>query len=380
MTGSAVPALADSGLSEHARRHGTPLYVYDLGRLGSRIEEIRTALAAADARLFFATMANDRLPVLREIAALGVGACVNSIPHLELARRAGFPLSRIQFTSTGVSVADMERLRGLGCRLNLDSPGQLAAWAGLGGREAGIRINAASLTGTEVGDRIGTDAVDLADAVATARRGGARVVGLHVYAGTNFQSAEELLPILDAFFELAATVDSLTYVNIGGGIGVDYSHAGRPFDLDLFGGRLAELGAQLRERLGREVEVVSEPGRAITASCASFLASVTDVKQLRGRRLAAVDASVAIFPRPLQHPESPHRIRLLSRPEAEEGGTLETVVVGRTTYSRDVLGAAPLAAELAPGDLLLFDDAGSYCQSMASRFLGQPDPQELYLS
>lgn len=376
MSGFTAPVIGDADLAEHARRLGTPLYVYDLGRLRLRIEEIRSALGGAGARLYFATMANDRLPVLREISACGVGACVNSIPHLELAQAAGFPIELTQYTSTGVSGPDLARLRELGCRVNLDSPRQLETWLGLGGREAGIRINAASLTARGGGDRIGIEAGRLDEAVAVARRGGGRVVGLHVYVGTNFQSAEEMLPTLDAFFDLAAGVDSLAYLNIGGGIGVDYSHAGPGFDLDLFGEHLSELATRLRERIGREVEVVSEPGRALAASCASFLTSVTDVKELQGRWLAAVDASVAIFPRPLQHPESPHRIRLLPR---REGKDRAFAVVGRTTYSRDVLGTARLAAELEPGDLVCFDDAGAYCQSMASRFLGQPDPEELYL-
>lgn len=376
MSGFTAPLVGDTELVAHARRLGTPLYVYDLGRLRLRIEEIRSALAVADARLYFATMANDRPSVLSEIASCGVGACVNSIPHLELAQAAGFPIDSTQFTSTGVSGPDLAHLRELGCRVNLDSPHQFETWLGLGGRKAGIRINAASLTGRDGGDRIGIEAGRLDEVVAAARRGGGLVVGLHVYVGTNFQTAEEMLPTLNAFFDLAARVDSLTYLNIGGGIGVDYSHAGPGFDLDLFGQHLGELTTRLRERLTHEVEVISEPGRALAASCASFLASVTDVKELRGRRLAAVDASVAIFPRPLQHPESPHRIRLLAR---REGEAVATAVVGRTTYSRDVLGTARLAAELESGDLVCFDDAGAYCQSMASRFLGQPDPEELYL-
>lgn len=55
------------------------------------------------------------------------------------------------------------------------------------------------------------------------------------------------------------------------------------------------------------------------------------------------------------------------------------VVVGRTTFSRDILGRAVLPAAQQPGDLLAFDDAGAYCQSMASLFLGQPDPADSFL-
>ena len=79
-----------------------------------------------------------------------------------------------------------------------------------------------------------------------------------------------------------------------------------------------------------------------------------------------------MFPRPWQHPESPHRIRPL---EIDPGSrTSPATVVGRTTYSRDIFGTTDLPDDLGVGDLLVFDDAGAYSQSMASRFLGQREP------
>src|SRR5205823_3124715 len=136
-----------------AKKHGTPLYVYDLRRLRNRIEEVRSALSDVEATLFFATMANDRLPILQVLAKMGVGACVNSLPHLELAKKAGFANHLIQFTSTGVTQADMNVLRRLGVRLNTDSLQQLETWLRLGATEAGIRINAASLRLNGCADR-----------------------------------------------------------------------------------------------------------------------------------------------------------------------------------------------------------------------------------
>jgi diaminopimelate decarboxylase len=374
--------LGDTELAEYARRYGTPLYLYDLGRLRARVAELRAALHGANARLFFATMANDRLPVLRRLAELGVGACVNSIPHLELARRAGFAPGATQFTSTGISPADLRTLAARGIRTNVDSLAQLDAWLALGQREAGIRVNAASLLGAANGDRIGIEAAQLTNTIRIAESRGGRITGTHVYVGTNFQAPEEMLPTLEAFFELAVRLPDLIYVNVGGGIGVDYRHAGKEFDVAGYGARIGELANRLRARLERSVEVVCEPGRALTASSATFLTTVTDTKRLGERRLAAVDGSVAIFPRPLHHPESPHRIRQLlpdPGPTGEADRGTPTLVVGRTTYSRDVLGTCVLPDDLGVGALLSFDDAGAYCQSMSSRFLGQPEPCEVFL-
>jgi diaminopimelate decarboxylase len=56
------------------------------------------------------------------------------------------------------------------------------------------------------------------------------------------------------------------------------------------------------------------------------------------------------------------------------GETTPSTIVGRTTFSRDILGGYDLPASLEVGALIAFEDAGAYCESMISRFLGQREP------
>lgn len=370
----------DERLLSALSNSSTPCYIYDLDILRKRVEEIRAALLPVNAELYFATMANDRPTVLRTLSSLGLGACVNSIPHLELAVAAGFPIQRMQYTSTGISLEDMQHLQAHGIAVNLDSLSQLSEWFKAGGQEAGIRVNAFSLGGVGQEDRIGIEPHSVRAALEIANSAGGRIAGLHVYVGTNFQCPSEMRPTLRGFFELAADISGLDYVNVGGGIGVDYRHCGQGFDLEVFGAMLAEYSEEMRARCGHEVSVICEPGRAIVASCGVFATRVTDVKMLRGQRYAAVDGSIAIFPRPFHHPESPHRVRRLaatSEPCIEH--VEPTTVVGRTTFSRDILAKTDLPIDLKKDDVLAIEDAGAYSQSMASRFLGQREPEIHFL-
>jgi diaminopimelate decarboxylase len=260
--------------------------------------------------------------------------------------------------------------------VNLDSLGQLAAWFRCGGTSAGIRVNAATLGGGLRRDRIVIDATDVPRAVSVALASGGRLTGLHVYLGTNFARSDAMMPSLERLFETASGVASLDYVNLGGGIGVDYQHLGERFDLDALGAAVARCAARLRHTTGRDIDVIVEPGRGLVAECGTFITAVTDVKTRNGERYAAVDGSIAIFPRPLHHPETPHRVRLL------RGGQKPlhpTTLVGRTTFSKDIIEHAALQDDLAVGDLLAVEDAGAYSQSMASRFLGQREPAVCYL-
>jgi diaminopimelate decarboxylase len=370
---------ADDNYRGLAERFGTPTYVYSLAALRERISEIREAIAPAGAELYFATMANDQLPVLRTLASSGLGACVNSIQHLELAVAAGFAPKDVQFTSTGMSVADMCLMRERQIRVNVDSLGQLESWCEVGDTSVGLRINAASLRNEPATDRIGMDARELSAALEAAARRHARVAGIHVYVGTNYQNAAAMLPTLKAFFRLASEIPTLEYVNIGGGIGVDYSHSGDVFDLSSFGRSLAKYAEAMRQGLGRPVRVIFEPGRGLVASCGTFLTAITDLKALGDVRYVGVDASVAVFPRPFHHPETPHRIRYLGAVAdkarcVQNEMTMTAHVVGRTTFSRDILGRVTLPADARVGDLLAIDDAGAYSQSMSSVFLGQRRP------
>jgi diaminopimelate decarboxylase len=51
-------------------------------------------------------------------------------------------------------------------------------------------------------------------------------------------------------------------------------------------------------------------------------------------------------------------------------------VTGNTTYSRDIIAKKITLTQVKIGDWLELHDAGSYCYSMITRFLGQEMPAE----
>lgn len=373
MIAATLTQPVQSDQARAAQLYGTPLFFYSLPKLRAHIARLRAALSGYPVRLLFATMANDRNDILRTIAEEGVGACVNSVPHLQRAFECGFDAEKIQFTSCGVPIDDMTYLQALGIPANLDSPSQIEAWCRLQpDGVVGARLNAASLNGsTAPPDRIGMDIPSFERAQRIASSYGSRVNGVHVYAGTNFQTAHDILPILRGLFSLVRQHPSLDYVNIGGGIGVDYSHTGDPFDYELFGAEVCALAGRTAEERGRHLTLLFEPGRSMVASSALFITRVTDMKMLHGKRYVVIDGSVSLFPRPFHHPGSQHRAFVLDAPDGDAESTISSVIVGRTTFSRDIFGTYDLPESLQIGALLAFEDSGAYCESMSSRFLGQ---------
>ena len=91
-----------------------------------------------------------------------------------------------------------------------------------------------------------------------------------------------------------------------------------------------------------------------------------------------VDASISVFPRPFHHPDSPHKVIMPFK--STEIDFEDSIIVGKTTFSKDILSKTSLSKNLVVGDVIIFDQAGAYCDSMRSKFLGQQEPANLYPS
>lgn len=356
----------------------TPFYVYNKGVLEHTISEIRDAFQTQDFQLLFATMANDNEEFLRTVQQLGVGACVNSITHLKRVLDCGFLHSDIHFTSTGIPLEEMRLLAQHRITVNVDSIRQLEQWLSLNqGGWAGNRINTSSVlnNGAVASDRLGISKNDLPQAIAAATAAGGVINGLHIYVGTDYKDHRKMLEPITQLFQLAAGMPTLEYINIGGGIGVQYLDESLTFDLKAFGAKIISLRAALEDRLSKDVRLIFEPGRRIAASSGIFVTKVTDIKDLEDTRYIVVDASIAVFPRPLLHPQSFHKVT-----SPFKTGTGKSVtIVGKTTFSKDILAKTTLPEDIDVGDVLTFEQAGAYCDSMRSRFLGQYEPQSLFV-
>ena len=355
-----------------------PCYVYDLEAIRQQVAIFRNAFHYPRLTLLFATMANDCESVLATIASLGVGACVNSLPHLRLAQQCGFVNSLIQYTSTSISPDTLTSLVEQQVAVNLDSQSQVLKWCQRAPKSKfGIRVNASSLSSSSQSDRIGISAQDIKSVSAIAKESKSSLVGLHVYVGTNFQSSDDMLPAIKSLMKHASELESLEYINIGGGVGIDYAKTNSRFDIEQYGDVISLQMRKLSNFLGREIELYFEPGRSMVASAGKFYVQIIDIKELNDSLYVGVNASISTFPRPFQHPSNQHHVTRMRQVNQHE--CLQAYVVGQTTFSKDILAYCSLPSDIEIGDILIFHDAGAYCQSMFSNFLGQQMPMTYVL-
>ena len=367
--------FAGHALAPLARRHGTPLYLYDAARVTDNLLRLRAALAARDLpfHVFYAMKSNRHPPLLRALRRLGTcGIDTCSPAEVARARACGFPAENISFTGTALSDADLAALlRHDGLVLNLDSLHDIARVGALApGRRIGLRINPGLGIGYRRnrllryaggrGTKFGIHREQFPAALRLARRHGLVVEGLHFHTGCGYLTPQ--LPVLAEIFSacqpFVAQVARLRYVNLGGGLGIPLVASDRPLNLSAWSALVAHQFG------GRGFEIWCEPGDYLVKDAGVLLLEVNTVER-KGRTLyAGVNGGFQLHIEPAfyQLPLVPVPVRAA----APHTRVRPTTIAGHINEALDLLHRDALLPPLANGDLLAFLNAGGYGASMAS--------------
>ena len=357
---------------------GTPCYVYDQRKIRSNIGQF-SKISYGHKSIHFASMANNNATLLRLLKESSIGVFVNSMKHLAIALNSGFGPEDIIYATTGMSADDVRFLASKRIRLHLDSLQQVDIYGSHApGRSVGVRLNIAERSKDNVlsapESRIGMDRNDFPLLLARAAKYSLKIVGAHVYLGTNITSVDTMIEGTRHTLDMAMEFPDLEYVDLGSGFPVD-DDGRMAFDYQSYADRITALFAEYSRLRGRPISLILEPGRALFGDTAVFCTKVIDVKERAGRRFVCCDASISLLPRSIFY-GTYHPVSVLGK-EDDTPYESPTDVVGSTTYSRDYLAKSVSLPKLEIGDVLVFKNAGSYCYSMMSHFLGQPWPAEV---
>ncbi|GAB1640415.1 alanine racemase [Krasilnikovia sp. MM14-A1259] len=366
-------------------------YVYDTAALRGRAAAVRAALPPA-ATLLYAVKANGHPDVVRTLAAACDGLEVASGGELALAVAAG--ARRIVFGGPAKTDAELAAALAARAQLNVESGHELRR-VDVAARAAGttaavtVRVNRAgaalpgshAMTGTAT--PFGVDEKDLPAVLALAATLPAvQVTGFHLHAVSNN---------LDATAHAAFVADALTWsrqcaaahgidlhvVNVGGGLGVDYT-----------GDATIDLGALRSGLAGLDltgVDLIVEPGRILAADAGWYAAEVLDLKHTHGRWFAVLRGGTHHFRLPAAWGYS-HPFTVLpvdawpydwARPEI---GNTAVDAVGELCTPRDVLARDHPVDRLRVGDILVFARTGAYGWDISHHdFLHHPHPRFVVL-
>lgn len=366
----------------------SPFYLYSKARLMANFEAYKKALAGLESLPCYAVKANNNLVMMRALASAGAGAVLVSGNELKLAMAAGFDPARTVFNGNGKLPWELELAAQQGVLINIDSEFDLmniAAAARKTGKQVKVllRINpdvdpqvhayvSTGLASSKFGIR-NSHIKWFLDAIRAEPL--LELVGVHSHLGSTITKVNifrDAAVIMCEFVKMIrAEGFQLKYINIGGGLGIDYKHDGQvlptPTDLiDTVRDIIRELGLTL----------VIEPGRSMVATTSALVNTVTGVKTNGSKNFIVIDGSMATLIRPSLYDAYQH-IELTAPSSAPRQ---EFDIVGPICESADFLGKARDLPTPSAGDGLVVHDAGAYCMSMASTYNLKMRPPEYWVA
>jgi diaminopimelate decarboxylase len=380
-----------AAVSPIAETVGTPAYLYSETGMVTNYRAIDAAFRGHRHTVCYALKANTNPEILKLIAAEGAGADVVSGGELLMALKAGFPAKKIVFAGVGKTDAEIRlALEKKILALNVESRQELEVVASLAaemGAQApiAIRINPdidieghPYLTTGKSANKFGISLQEARDCYLwAAGQKSLHMMGVHCHIGSMIKKAEpyrKMAETLASFVkEMKAEGLPLEHIDLGGGIGVDYSKTlaehGSPFFLDP-----KELAAEILPILkSTGCELYFEPGRSIVGSNGILLIRVLFRKETGGKKFLVVDGAMNDLIRPSLYGAF-HDIRPIRLAEAET----ETVdVVGPVCESGDFLAKDRSMVAAQRGDLLAVMTAGAYGYVLSSNYNARPRAVEV---
>ncbi len=374
--------VEDVSVTELAEKLGTPLYITSKSKLESNLKAYKDAFP--EAGLLYAVKANNNLSIMRIIAKKGFGADVFSAGELYMAMLSGFKPEKILFN--GNSKSDEEIRMGIrtGVKFSVDSIDELYSISEIAveeGKEVDIafRINPAIdpkthpkiATGLRT-SKFGIPWENVLDAYRLALElPNVIPVGIHCHIGSQITELSPFVEALNRLFDIAVKLEEMgievKFLDLGGGLGIDYEGKGAPTPKDFAKAIMPVFEKRCRE-LKSKPELWLEPGRSIVGDTTILLTRVNAVKRSY-KNFVAVDAGFNLLIRPAMY-GAYHRVAVANKMDmpAEEVYT----IVGPICESGDVLAEDRKLPKVEKGDLIAIFDAGAYGFVMSSQYNGRP--------
>ena len=368
-----------------AEQFGTPLYVYSRATLERHWHAFNNAFGEHPHLVCFAVKSNPNIAILNVMAKLGSGFDIVSQGELERVLAAGGDAGKVVFSGVAKSRQEIARALEVNIRcFNVESEAELLRInqiAGEMGKIAPISLRVNPDVDAHTHPYISTGLKENKFGVSAeqarevykvaATLPNIKIIGMDCHIGSQLT---ELQPFLDAVDRLIVLMEQLKqdgillkHLDLGGGLGVTYTDETPPHP--------TEYAKALWEKSSAfsELEIIVEPGRAITANAGILVTKVEYLKSNESRNFAIVDAGMNDMIRPALY-QAYMNILEIDRTLAREEKIYD--VVGPICETSDFLGKQRKLA-IAEGDYLAQRSAGAYGASMSSNYNSRPRTAEV---
>lgn len=355
----------------------TPLYVFDISVLQSRVAALRNALPKG-INLCFAVKANTF--IIRELAEVIDRLELCSPGEAEICERLFVPESKMVISGVNKTPAFIENLVSKKQNIGVYTVESMTQFRLLYDLAQKYSVKLPILLRLTSGNQFGLNEDEIFSIVKTYQNvPELEFKGIQYFSGTQKQSLKRLtreLDYLDEFLlklqnEYGFTAEELEF---GPGLPVAYFLAENYDETEFLKGFSALLNG-----MRFKAKITLELGRSIAASCGTYLTRVVDVKRNKRENYAILDGGIhhLVYYGQTMAMKIPH-FKLL--PEREHEELQNWNLCGSLCTINDILVKQLPVRSLQPGDVFAFENTGAYCMTEGiSLFLSRALPAVVLL-
>ena len=372
----------------------TPYYLYSKNDILQNCESIIRHGEKVGLTPCYALKANYNPSILKIIKDTGFGADVVSGGELYFALKAGFSPEKIVFAGVGKTEEEIEYAINSNIHsINIESESELNLVSDVATRlkkkiRIAIRINPDidPQTHPYISTGLHFNKFGVAKSIALSLFKRSKDMpfvsaeGLHVHIGSQITSITPYLDtvkILKGFInELKQIGINITFIDLGGGIGINYDNQLSDGDNQRnYIDRI--LPGVLKELESTKLKLYIELGRSVIGSAGLLITKVIHVKETENKKFIIVDAAMNNLIRPSLY-QANHQILPIEKSDNRKKEIVD--IVGPVCETSDFLAKDRELPVLKQGDYLAITGAGAYGQALASNYNLRPVIAEILVS
>ncbi|MDY4761175.1 diaminopimelate decarboxylase [Streptococcus thoraltensis] len=372
-----TPFISRQELDKITEHFPTPFHLYDEKGIREKARALNKAFSWNKGfKEYFAVKATPTPAILKILQEENCGVDCATGVELLMSHKLGF--KDIMFSSNNTPASEYQYAREIGATINLDAYEMIAFVKETVGlpETVSLRYNPGGVfsLGTDIMDnpeesKFGMTREQLIQGFKDLKTEGVKEFGIHSFLAPNTVTNDYYPELARQLFTLAVEIREeagveLSFINLSGGIGVNYRPEEKANDIAIIGESVRKVYEDVLTPAGLgDIKIFTELGRFMLAPHGLLVTKVLHRKKTY-RDYVGVDASAVNLLRPAMY-GSYHHITNISNPN----GAVEIVdVVGSLCENNDKFAKQREIPKARVGDTLVIHDTGAHGFSMGYQY------------
>lgn len=387
-----IPFVTKEQLEEITKTYPTPFHIYDEKGIRENALKLKKAFSWNKGfKEFFAVKATPNPFILKILQDCGCGCDCASETELMLAQSQGFKKGDIMFSSNVTPAKEYKLADEVGAYINLDDFSHIEFLEKTLGKlpeTVCLRYNPGGLfkISTDIMDnpgeaKYGMTTEQLIEGYRILKDKGVKKFGIHAFLASNTVTNDYYPTLAKVLFDIAVRIKNevgieLSFVNLSGGIGIDYTPEQPKNDIEIIGQKVHEVYDEVLVPAGLgDIAIFTELGRFMLGPYGGLVTRVIHEKHTH-KEYVGCDACAVNLMRPAIY-GAYHHITVMGKENAPCDHKYD--VTGSLCENNDKFAVDRMLPEIEIGDLLFIHDTGAHGFSMGYQYNGKLRSAEILL-